>query len=167
MTAAGAANCWLRLRGEENAGRLPIPGTVAKRRRCGALVTRPVVAHCFPDQRPDRGGVLSSSHGDDINLAPEFRVDDGSRDNSGMVDAEFRQKAKTLSRGAHRQDPVVALAAENRRPCDAALLPGQPFIELAVDPVEVTLVVQIPEADRIWAGKRMRRCDDDHHPLTK
>ena len=84
-----------------------------------------------------------------------------------MADAEFGEKAEALSRRTHRQDPVVTLAAENRGPGDSALLPRQPFIELAVDSVEVALIVEILETDRIMAGEWMRRGDHDHHPLTK
>ena len=85
--------------------------------------------------------MLASANRDDIDLAPELWVDYGPRNDARVVHAEFREKAKAHSRGAHRKNPIVALAAEYGRPGDAALLPRQRFIELAMDPVEIALIV--------------------------
>src|SRR5271166_1353195 len=76
-----------------NADWLWIRIALALRRRGPALLAGPVVAHRFPHQCADRRGVLPPAHGDDIHLAPEFRIDDGPRNNPRMVDAEFREKA--------------------------------------------------------------------------
>src|SRR3974390_1234668 len=110
---------------------------------CGRILSHPVRSHRLANKRANRRRMGTAPHGDDVYLSPKLSIDDRPRHDALVVDAEFRQKTEPHASRAHGQNPVVALAAIDGFPTDAVFLPGEPFIELAVDAIEVALVVQI------------------------
>src|SRR3974390_2401826 len=100
---------------------------------CGCILFHPVRSHRLANKRANRRRMGTAPHSDDVHLPPKLRIDDRPRHDAWVVDAEFRQKPEPHASGAHGQNPVVAFAAIDSFPTDAVFLPGEPFIELAVN----------------------------------
>src|SRR3974390_316684 len=134
---------------------------------CGRILSHPVRSHRLPNKRANCRRMGTAPHGDDVHLPPKLRIDDRPRHDAWVVDAEFRQKTEPHASRAHGQNPVVALTAIDSLPADAVFVPGEPFIELAVDAIKVALVVQVLKSDRIMFGEMMGWREHDHHALPK
>src|SRR4051794_7871823 len=92
------------------------------------------------------------AHRYEINLAPEFRINDRSSDHERVLGAALGHEAEAQTARDHSQDPIVALASVNDLAAGKAMLPPDwpgITVELAVDPVEVTLSCEILWLDRI------------------
>src|SRR5208337_365409 len=134
---------------------------------CDRILPHPVGSHCLANKRANSRRMGTAPHCDDVDLPPELRIDNRPRHDTLVVDAEFRQKTEPHASRAHGQNPVVALAAIDSFPTDAVFLPGEPFVELAVDSIEVALVAQVLESDGVAFCEMMRRREHDHHALPK
>src|SRR3954466_9233937 len=112
----------------------------------------------------------ASPDGHKVDLAPKFRIDDGSSDNHRVPGAALGHEAKSKPGSDHRENPVVALTPIHHLAAFEPVFPPdrtRVAIELAADPVEVAPTAQIPGMDRVERSERVVRGNDNHKLFAK
>src|SRR5712692_5710864 len=80
-------------------------------RHCERRLSEPFGPHRFANEGADRRRMRPSANGDEIHLAPEFRLDQWTGDYAALRDGKFRHETEPEACDDHGQDPIVAVAA--------------------------------------------------------
>src|SRR3954447_22218637 len=93
--------------------------------------------------------------GHEVDLAPELGVNHGATLHERMLGAALGHEAKAKPGGNHRQDPVVTFTPVDGLTALEPMLPPEcpsVAVELAIDPVEVTIAREVTGANGISLG---------------
>src|SRR6516164_1582516 len=125
---------------------------------------QPLRAHGFAHERADRRRMRTSAHGHQAHLAPELGLDQWPHnDIRTLCNGILRHEGEAEAGGDHGKNPVVAIAAIHPFDLRAAL--GKNIARnvdlLAVDPIEVTLAVEITGADLGSVGQPVLATEHD------
>ena len=137
--------------------------------RGNRFVAKPFFPHGFPHQRAHARRIGSASDRDQIDFAPELRLNHGQRDDAGMPSGIFRHEGKAKSRRNHGQGPIVAFTPVGRRACHAFFLEDMVGVagEFAIHPVNIRFAIELPDRKSTFAGETMTAMNCDDHLLLK
>src|SRR5262249_15646848 len=120
-------------------------------------------------ERADTRRIRSAAYSDKIHFSPELGLNDGERDDAGMVRGIFRHERKAKPRSDHSQGPIVALAPIRGRASHAFLLKDMIGVagKLAIHSMDIAFPVQLPDREGALASEPMPAMDGDDHLLRK